>query len=475
MRVAVLVSGYLRSFKINVTNFKINIIDKFENVDVYLHITENEINEDKYFNVKNRQNDIQEITQIIKPICVISEENLPFDKTVKDIKNTWVKYYKLNKVKKINEELFGKYDLVIKYRPDININPNSKIPFDLSSISIPNKTLIDKKKLQNENDEYLCDIMAFGSSENMDEYFDLYLHIDELSKKHGNVSENLLKRYIDQKNIKYKIIDFDYSVILSECNVFAIAGDSGSGKTTFGKLLKKYFSNSFMLECDRYHKWERSDPKWKEFTHLNPEANYISKMNNDIFDLKIGKTIYQVDYDHSCGKFTEKERIDSSDNLIVCGLHSLYTDNDHVYNIKIFIDTDVKLKTLWKIKRDVSKRGHTLDQIIRQIESRKKDYLEFIDSQKNKSDIIINFFTSDNFDFTDMEVDPNIHLNIFISKIFDIQNILLFLIKNKVEYNVSSEDGFFKITFLKYTAFNDKRFENNNYYDYIIMTILHLI
>jgi len=30
-------------------------------------------------------------------------------------------------------------------------------------------------------------------------------------------------------------------------------------------------------------------------------------MEKDVFDLKIGKDIYQVDYDHSSGKFTDKK------------------------------------------------------------------------------------------------------------------------------------------------------------------------
>ena len=32
-------------------------------------------------------------------------------------------------------------------------------------------------------------------------------------------------------------------------------------------------------------------------------------MQKDFFDLKIGNTIYQVDYNHSNGKFTEKKEI----------------------------------------------------------------------------------------------------------------------------------------------------------------------
>jgi hypothetical protein len=41
MRTAVLISGYLRSFKKNLTNFKEKILGKFENVDVYIFTRKN--------------------------------------------------------------------------------------------------------------------------------------------------------------------------------------------------------------------------------------------------------------------------------------------------------------------------------------------------------------------------------------------------------------------------------------------------
>ena len=224
----------------------------------------------------------------------------------------------LNNLKKLNEKN-NPYDLVIKYRPDIDLSSNEFFEAEIENfVYLPKDSKIDKKKLSNIDDGYLCDIMAYGKSHIMDKYFSIYENLDTLIKKYGTVPETVLFNYLKEFNIGYKQIDIDYSVLLSMCNVFAIAGDSGSGKTTLGNILKKYFSDSLMLECDRYHKWERGDNNWKKLTHLNPEANFLTKMNEDIFDLKIGNDIFQVDYDHKNGKFTEKECIESSDNVIVC-------------------------------------------------------------------------------------------------------------------------------------------------------------
>ena len=57
MTTALLISGYLRTFKFNLPIIK-KIISDLQNVDIYIHITKDEINEDKYLNVINLDNDI---------------------------------------------------------------------------------------------------------------------------------------------------------------------------------------------------------------------------------------------------------------------------------------------------------------------------------------------------------------------------------------------------------------------------------
>ena len=46
-------------------------------------------------------------------------------------------------------------------------------------------------------------------------------------------------------------------------------------KSTITKILKDIFQSSFVLECDRYHKWERGNSNYLEFSHLNPKANNL--------------------------------------------------------------------------------------------------------------------------------------------------------------------------------------------------------
>lgn len=470
MRVALLISGYLRTFKTNLPNIQEKIIDKFKHVDVYIHVTKNEDTEDKYLNKRDESEDIDYINRVLNPVSLIHEPNIlcSKNKTENSLINTWLKYFKLNQLKKDNEVNFGNYDLVIKYRPDLDLLSDEVFENIIDDfVYLPKDSKIDKNRLLKRDDEYLCDIFAYGNSKMMNEYFSIYEKLEPLSKEHGYVSETLLYHHLKSNNIPYKLMDIDYNVILSMCNVFAIAGDSGSGKSTLANILKQYFSNSIMLECDRYHKWERGNENWKKLTHLNPEANYITKMNEDIFDLKIGKDIYQVDYDHKNGKFTEKEHIESSDNIIVCGLHSLYVENETIYNLKIFIDTDKELKKKWKIHRDVVERGYDINKVLKQIEDRESDYISYVHPQREKSDIVINFFN---------DVDDNLRLRLLVNKKHNITNILIDLKNDGLVEEVSYGDIFTEIVFIEYKILeiNKMGLKFNNYYDYILYFIMNI-
>ncbi len=61
MRVALLISGYLRNYEINIKNLKEKLFSKFEIVDTFLHITKNENQEDKYLNLIDEKEDIQNV------------------------------------------------------------------------------------------------------------------------------------------------------------------------------------------------------------------------------------------------------------------------------------------------------------------------------------------------------------------------------------------------------------------------------
>ena len=179
-----------------------------------------------------------------------------------------------------------------------------------------------------------------------------------------------------------------------KAKIISICGDSGAGKTTLCNLLKSLFVINKILhfETDRYHKWERNDPRWKDTSHLNPESNYIEQLENDLCNLKKGNDIFIADYDHTTGKFTPISRVRSAEHILVCGLHTFISKKlIELADIKIFIDTEIELKREWKIKRDMRERQYSINDIISQIAKRKPDYDKFILPQKQHADIIIKY------------------------------------------------------------------------------------
>ena len=480
MRVALLIAGYLRNYETSIEYIQNEIIKKFDDVDIYLHITKSENVEDKYLN-QIEDSDVKKIVDALNPITTVVENNQTYvnDSRVNNVINLWAKLYKLNDIKSIRESESSEYDLVIRYRLDLNIMTKNLFDNTIEDnvIYIPSDAKIDKSRLTNLSDGYLCDAFAFGKSKDMDRYFDIY-------EFYGNnflpVSETALFEYLTKSSIPFKKINVDYNFILSKCNIFAICGDSGSGKSTLSSLLKNYYNNSFTLECDRYHKWERNNKNWEQTTHLNPKANYITKMEEDIFNLKLGNEIYQVDYDHHSGKFTEKQLINPSDNLIVCGLHSLYGDNN-LYDLKIFMDTDENLKKKWKVRRDVLERGYTFEKVLENIKKRENDFNKFIKPQRENADIIIRFFSKDVINLTNLDEKNTLSLDISIgNNCKNLNSDISFFNDPNIDYTVKTNDKFTSVIFDEYIEVNldeDVFLKNNktkSFYDYILYLIFHL-
>ena len=108
--------------------------------------------------------------------------------------------------------------------------------------------------------------------------------------------------------------------------IIGISGDSGSGKSTLVNIFLNLFGENkvLALECDGDHKWNRADENWKNYTHLNPIANYLYRQANDIEQLKAGKSVFRTEYNHKTGLFDAPHKVLPKPYILVTGLHALY-------------------------------------------------------------------------------------------------------------------------------------------------------
>ena len=173
--------------------------------------------------------------------------------------------------------------------------------------------------------------------------------------------------------------------------VIGIAGDSGSGKDTFAEAITQLFGTHSVvnLSGDDYHLWDRQKPMWQVMTHLNPMANDLEGYSSDLMALTDGKSIQSQHYDHTTGKTGKPVRMDSNDFIVASGLHALYLPMlRDCYSLKIFLDIDESLRRHFKIQRDVSVRGHSLERVLDSFQKRASDSERFIRPQALHADLI---------------------------------------------------------------------------------------
>lgn len=471
MKISILLVGFTRSILFNIDKIK-KLFKKYD-CDFFLYYSMEEYKYDKYFNKKNNFNNLK---KKINPKIIFAENEIKSKYTgfYLNLYRYWYKIYQLNNTKnnyaKINNI---NYDFNCVIRMDLHFLENDYFFNNINKYNI--------YTLNNLNDEFMI-----GETNIMNICCDLFIKFDH----YKTFTSDFFKKYLKNNNINYGFIKIKYKLLFSLCNIIAISGDSGSGKTTLSKKINNFFNNNFLLyETDRYHKWERNDKNWDNFTHLDPSANYLFRMQNDLFKLKIGNNIFQVDYDHGSGKFTKKKKIINKKNIILCGLHSLYNNNiNNLLNIKIYIDTDEKLKKYWKIERDVIERKYKIEDVLKKIKTRKNDFLKYINPQKNNSSLIINHYTNNNINFKNINKNNNINifLNIISNKTYFIKDINAkiteILINNKKYYkynfnftnnnNINKSQLLIKNIIKKYNI----KFNNifNNSHDNIIFSFILL-
>ena len=169
-----------------------------------------------------------------------------------------------------------------------------------------------------------------------------------------------------------------------------IAGDSGVGKDTLSNEIARLFGDQevALLLGDDYHLHERGESSWLTTTHLSVDANDLEGMGRDFRKLLSGQQVFVKHYDHAVGRFTLPRRINSSQVVIVNGLHANIIPGSELADLKIFLTMEDDLRIQLKLERDLNQRKHGDEDAIRKsIESRLAHYKKFILPQADISDL----------------------------------------------------------------------------------------
>ncbi len=177
--------------------------------------------------------------------------------------------------------------------------------------------------------------------------------------------------------------------------VIGIAGGSGSGKTTLMKRLVERFGNNVsVLSHDNYYK-RHDELTYEQRAVLNydePNALDTSLLVYQLDQLRHGHAIDCPVYDFTLhNRSDETIHIEPEKVIIVEGI-MIFVDPElrNLMDIKIFVDTDADIRLCRRIKRDVNKRGRSLESVINQYKQTVKPMHEmYVEPSKKFADLVV--------------------------------------------------------------------------------------
>ena len=176
--------------------------------------------------------------------------------------------------------------------------------------------------------------------------------------------------------------------------MLGLVGDSGAGKSTLSNGCVEILGADRVTDIclDDYHSLDRVGRAERNITALHPDCNHLDLIRQHIRLLRGGERIFKPVYDHTDGTFGPPEFGIPRDIVLVHGLHTLYTPGlRQLWDVSVFLDPDPELRIDWKIKRDMSKRGYTRDEVLKQLEDRRHDSEAYVMPQREKADIVVAF------------------------------------------------------------------------------------
>ena len=177
--------------------------------------------------------------------------------------------------------------------------------------------------------------------------------------------------------------------------VIGIAGGTGSGKTTLMRNLVERFGGSVtVLSHDNYYKRhdELSFEARSQINYDEPAAFDTSLLVYHLSELRRGAAVDCPVYDFSLhNRSDETIHIEPKAVIIVEGI--LIFENQELrdlMDIRIFVDTDADIRLCRRIKRDVNKRGRSLESVLQQYQATVKPMHEkYVEPSRKYANLVV--------------------------------------------------------------------------------------
>jgi len=182
---------------------------------------------------------------------------------------------------------------------------------------------------------------------------------------------------------------------MEKCLVIGIAGGSGSGKTTLLKNIIQTFGPAItVISHDNYYK-RHDEMTYEERCKLNydePAALETDLMVQQLQQLRNGQEILCPVYDFTVHNRSDETILIKPERVIIVEGILIFENKAlrNLMDIKIFVDADADVRICRRIKRDVNKRGRSLESVITQYQETVKPMHEkYVEPSKKYADIVV--------------------------------------------------------------------------------------
>ncbi|KAL0204905.1 hypothetical protein P9112_000212 [Eukaryota sp. TZLM1-RC] len=181
--------------------------------------------------------------------------------------------------------------------------------------------------------------------------------------------------------------------------IIAIAGGTASGKTTLCRkivdMLGLEKSRVAIISQDSFYKVlseeERNLLKQGLYNFDSPDAFDKPLFIDTLARLREGKAADIPTYDYTTSsRAPQVTRVELVECVLVEGILTLAPEYVHLYDMKLFVDTDSDVRLARRIRRDTAERGRSVESVLTQyITHVKPSYDQYVKPCKRHADLVI--------------------------------------------------------------------------------------
>ncbi|MGI9667437.1 MAG: uridine kinase [Acidimicrobiia bacterium] len=176
----------------------------------------------------------------------------------------------------------------------------------------------------------------------------------------------------------------------------AIAGGSGSGKTTIAKSVVDLVGRDAVvyLQQDAYYR-DQSHLTFEDRTKINydhPDSIEMELLASHLESLRNGQPIERPVYDFSSHTRTDETYTIVPEPAVIVEGILLLSDEElrKHFDVRVYIDTEPDIRLIRRLQRDIIERGRTVESVLSQYEKTVRPmHYQFVEPSKRYADIII--------------------------------------------------------------------------------------